>query len=228
MTDCAHDAIGTLIFDAEGVVVDTEGLWDAAQQEFLARHGRAYDRAALKPMLAGRSSLEGVRALQRALDLPGDVRDLAAERVAIARRHFEDVNFVAGFQRFFAEVSSRFDTALATAMDLELFALVDARLGLTQLFEGRVSTLADVEGRGKPAPDLFLHAAANIGASPNRCIVFEDAPNGVDAARRARMWCIAVTTTFDRAILAGADLVVDTFAEIDVARLRTFGASNGG
>lgn len=217
-------AVDTLIFDAEGVVVDTEPLWDAAQREFLERRGRVYERDQVKHLLAGRSSVDGMRILQQTLDLPGDPEELAAERMRIARAHFDAVDYVAGFRPFFARVSHDFKTALATAMDPELLQLVDARLGFTGLFGGRVTTVADVGGRGKPAPALFLHAAESVASRARGCVVLEDAPNGVEAARAAGMRCIALTTTFTAPLLADADLVVSSFDEIDIERLHTFGA----
>jgi beta-phosphoglucomutase-like phosphatase (HAD superfamily) len=218
-------AVDTLIFDAEGVVVDTEPLWDTAQREFLERHGRVYERDEVKHLLAGRSSVEGMRVLQQALDLRGAPEELAAERMNIAREHFDQVDYVTGFRPFFASVADSFKTALATAMDPELLQLVDARLRFTSLFGGRVTTLRDVDGRGKPAPELFLHAAASVGSDARSCVVLEDAPNGVEAARAAGMRCIALTTTFDAPLLGEADLVVSSYDEIDLDGLHDLGAS---
>jgi beta-phosphoglucomutase len=212
--------IEALLFDAEGVVIDTEPLWDDVQREFLATHGHEYDRAVVKPLVAGRSSVEAMHVMKQMFGLPGTPEELAAERLDIARRHFAEVAFVTGFRDFFATVGAQFSTAMATAMDPRLFAVADARLELTQLFDGRVSTVADVSGRGKPAPDLFLHAAAALGTPPERCVVFEDAPNGIEAAGRAGMHSVGLTTTFSAELLAAADLVVDAYSEIDVDRLR--------
>lgn len=206
--------VAAWVFDAEGVVVDTEPLWDAAQQEFLARRGIDYDRARVKHLLAGRAAPDAMRALQRLYELPGDVLDLAAERAFLVAANVSRVRFVEGFTDFFALVSARWPTALATAMDLALFRQVDGILGLSDLFGGHVATLASVGGRGKPAPDLFLHAAAGLGVSPASCVVVEDAPVGIEAAANAGMRSIAITTTFDASHLSGADLIVGSFAEI--------------
>jgi beta-phosphoglucomutase len=211
--------LDTVIFDVEGVVVDSEKLWDLAQHDFLARRGIPYDRAAIKHLLAGTAAEEGMRTLQRVLDLPGDPRELAAERKMLVRSRFADADYVPGFREFFDAIAGEYKTCVATAMDPELFQVVDDRLGLSELFAGKVFTLNDVSGRGKPAPDLFLHAAAQLRSSPRSCVVIEDAPSGVEAAQRAGMRCIGLTTTFEPDLLAGADLVVPSFAEIDLGRL---------
>jgi beta-phosphoglucomutase len=214
--------IDTIIFDAEGVVIDTEGLWDDAQRDFLARFGKTYDRSNIKHLLAGRSMIDGARVLKEAFDLPGDPEELADGRIEAARRHFESVEFVPGFREFFAEVSPGFKTCLATAMDPRLFRGVADYLDLPRFFNARMFTIDDVGGRGKPAPDLFNFAASALGSDARSCLVIEDAPNGIEAARNAEMVCIGLATTFAPAILREADLVVSSFDEIDIKTLVDF------
>lgn len=214
--------IDTIIFDGEGVVIDTEGLWDDAQRDFLARFGKTYERSKVKHLLAGRSIIDGTRVLKEEFQLPGDLEELAAARVESARRHFKSVGFVPGFREFFDEVSPRFKTCLATSMDPDLFRGVADYLDLPGIFDGRIFTIDDVGGRGKPAPDLFNSAAAALGSRPRSCLVIEDAPNGIEAARNAAMACIGLATTFEPHVLRDADLVVESFAEIEVASLGEF------
>jgi beta-phosphoglucomutase len=73
--------------------------------------------------------------------------------------------------------------------------------------------------RSKPNPDIFLHAANRLGVRPENCVVIEDAPHGVEGARRAGMKSIALTTTYERSTLSQADVVVDSFAQINLAVL---------
>ena len=82
-----------------------------------------------------------------------------------------------------------------------------------------VLTGDDVE-RKKPEPQIYLRTAERLRVPPERCVVFEDAPAGVAAAQRAGMCCVAVTSTVSASELAGADLIVDSLAEVSVARLR--------
>ena len=217
--------IDTIIFDAEGVVIDTEGLWDAAQHDFLARFGETYDRSKIKHLLAGRSVVDGARVLKEEFGLPGDPADLAAARLESARRHFESVDFVPGFREFFDEVSPQFKTCVATSMEPDLFRRAADHLDLARLFDARMFNVSDVGGRGKPAPDLFNFAARALDSRPGSCLVIEDSPNGIEAAHNAEMACIGLATTFDPALLRGADLVVDSFAKIDIANVREFPSS---
>jgi beta-phosphoglucomutase len=209
-----------VIFDAEGVVVDTEPIWDRAQEEFLGRRGLRYDREKTKHLLSGKSQAEAIEILKAECGLTGDVPSLIEERLELVRRRLEEaVEFVPGFCAFFKGIQASRRTAVATAMPGDLLAVVDARLGLSKLFSGHVYSLAVLGLRSKPNPDIFLHAAGRLGVRPEDCVVIEDAPHGVEAARRAGMKCIALATTYDRSLLSRADAVVDSFAQLNLAAL---------
>lgn len=210
--------ITAIIFDAEGVVIDSEGLWDCGQREFLRRRGVSYEREALKPLLTGRSLVDGVRVMQERYGFPGDLHTLARERLAIVKELFATgVSWIKGFEEFYARVCGRYRTALATALDPDLFAVVDHRLHLSELFQGQVFFLTDVGGVAKPDPALFLHAASILQTAPAQCLVIEDAPLGIEAARRAGMRCVALTTTYDRSCLLHADVVIEDYAQLDLS-----------
>lgn len=208
-----------ILFDCEGVIIDSETIWDRGQKEFLRRRGCVYDRARTKPLLTGRSLAEGVMVMQEQYGFGGDVEEQARERQEIVRGLFAtEVSFIDGFREFFEEnVRGHYRTCIATAMVEDLFKLVDDRLGLSRLFDGRVYFLSHVGGRSKPNPDLFLYAAAELGTPPESCLVIEDAPHGIEAARRAGMKSVGLATTYEKALLREADQVVESFEEIDLA-----------
>ncbi|MCS6927603.1 MAG: HAD family phosphatase, partial [Candidatus Binatia bacterium] len=164
--------------------------------------------------------VDGVRVMQERYGFPGDLHRLARERLAIVKELFATgVSWIEGFEEFYARVRGRYPTALATALDPDLLAVVDRRLHLSELFQGRVFSLADVGGVAKPDPALFLHAASMLQAAPAHCLVIEDAPLGIEAARRAGMRCVALTTTYDRSCLLHADAVIDHYAQLDLSLL---------
>ena len=205
----------TIIFDGEGVVVDSERLWDRGQEEFLNRRGIAYDREKIKPLLAGRSMLEGVRLLRVEYGLGGDAEALAKERIEIVKALFaQETEFVPGFESFYRQLPPTFKTCIATVMPKELLEIVIAKLALRDLFGEHIY---DPESEGlpsKPEPDLFLYAANQLRSLPPSCIVIEDSPNGLEAAKRAHMFSIGIATTFKENQLAQADLVVRSFDDI--------------
>ncbi|MBX9636639.1 MAG: HAD family phosphatase [Nitrosomonas sp.] len=209
--------IDTIIFDAEGIVIDTETIWDKGQAIFLQRRGFVYDRERIKPLLTGRTLAEGVEVMRQAYRFDGDTEALARERADIVRELFiHETAFIEGFLPFYESVRNRYKTCVATAMDQDLLKLVDQHLNLSALFENRIYTLDKVGYRSKPNPDIFLYAAQQLGSAPEHCVVIEDAPHGIDAAKSAGMCCIAISTTYDPGKLQKADFVVNAYAEIDL------------
>jgi len=112
---------------------------------------------------------------------------------------------------------SGFGLAVGSSGPRENIRLVLDALGVAARFGGIVSGW-DV-ARGKPAPDVFLAAAAQIRRSPTRCLVIEDVPAGIQAAKAAGMVCVAVTTTHPAAALGAADWVTDSLADLNVAEV---------
>lgn len=207
--------IDTIIFDAEGVVIDTESIWDRGQEEFLGRRGLAYDRERIKPMLTGRSVLEGVIILQREYGFSGDPPALQEERINIVLDLFQhEVKFIEGFCAFFDRITDSYKNCIATALDDGLLDVAIRRLNLRDWFADRIFSIADVGFVSKPNPDLFLYAGRQLDSRPENCVVIEDSPHGVDAAHRAGMKCVGLATTYDPSLLSEADYVVSSYAEI--------------
>ncbi|HTY08851.1 MAG TPA: HAD family phosphatase [Candidatus Edwardsbacteria bacterium] len=209
--------ITAILFDCDGVVLDSEPLWDRAQDEFLRRRGLAYDRDKLKHLMTGSSLVGAIRIMQERYGFGGDPEQLALERMEIVRGLFAShVEFVPGFTGFFRSLGDAYKTCIATSLHPELLALADARLKLSSYFGERMYTVAEVGGVGKPDPAIFLYAAKKLGTAPDECLVIEDSPFGIEAAQRAGMRCAALTTTYGRDRLAAADQVCGGFAEIDL------------
>ncbi len=208
--------IEAILFDCDGVVLDSETIWDRCETEFLRRRGIAFDAGLTKPLITGLGQRAGVLLLQEQYGVAGDPEALVRERLEIIRGLFErEVRFTPGFPEFYEEkVRGRYKTCIATSMPEELFAVADRKLGIARFFGGRVYFPTHVGGRAKPAPDIFLYAAAQLGAPPERCLVIEDSPRGLEAARRAGMASIGLATTHGPEMLGEADRVVGSFAEI--------------
>ncbi len=212
------DTFEAILFDCDGVVLDSEILWDRCEAEFLRRRGIEFDAGRTKPLITGLGQTASVLLLQEQYGVPGDPEALVAERLGIIRGLFEEaVRFTPGFENFFEEkVRGRFKTCIATSMPEELFDVAGRRLGLRRFFGEHVYFPSHVGGRAKPAPDLFLYAAAQLATPPERCLVIEDSPRGIEAGKRAGMTVIGLATTHERALLAEADWVVAGFGEVDL------------
>ena len=210
--------IEAILFDCDGVILDSEDTWSLCEAEFLLRRGIAFEPERTKPLITGLGMLDSMRLLQEQYGVAGDLEILARERSEIIRDLFaREVRFTEGFLDFFEEkVQGRFKTCVATSMAEEIFAIVDLKLGLSRLFEGRVFFPSHVGGRAKPEPDLFLYAAAQLKTPPERCLVLEDSPRGIEAARRAGIPVIGLATTHGKEMLTRADRVVGSFSEIEI------------
>jgi beta-phosphoglucomutase len=206
----------TIIFDADGVILDSEKLWDQGQEEFLKRRGFEYHRDRIKHLMTSTSPAEGVRVMQKFYGFGGDPEILAVERISIVKNLFETrLEFVTGFAEFFGKIiSGKYKTCVATSLDNRLLAIADRKLGLSGLFGTNIYTIAEVGYKGKPDPAIFLYAASKLGSNPANCLVIEDSPYGITAAKRAGMRCAALTTTYPRELLGEADQVAGSFAEI--------------
>jgi HAD superfamily hydrolase (TIGR01509 family) len=211
--------IDTIIFDAEGVVFDSQTLWDQGQAEFLGRRKIPYNRETIKHLLTGRSLSEGARVMQEVYGFPGDPEELAAERLEIMKKLFTaSLTFIDGFVSFHRSVRENYKICLATSLATELLGIAESTLNLSSVFSGNIFSIKDVGGVGKPQPDIFLYAAEKLQSPAKTCLVIEDAPLGVEAAKRAGMQCVALTTTYGQDKLIQADLIVDSFAQIELEK----------
>jgi beta-phosphoglucomutase-like phosphatase (HAD superfamily) len=139
------------------------------------------------------------------------------ERGEIVEELFkDDVNFIPGFIDFYEKIKTDFKSAVATSLQRNFLEDGDKRLHLLKLFNGNVFSISDIGLISKPNPDIFLYAARKLNSPPENCLVIEDAPNGIESAKRAKMKCIAITTTFDRSKLTEADQIVNSYSEINL------------
>ncbi len=207
--------IKAIIFDLDGVIIDSENIWDISEQEFLAKRGIFYKREEIKHVITGTSMKEAIVKMQGFYGFSGRPEELASEWLEMVKGLFrQKIEFVSGFREFFENISDKYLTCVATSMDTELLEIVDRKLDLARYFPERIFTAADVGGKGKPAPDIFLYAAQRIGVLPSDCMVIEDAPLGIEAAHRAGMKCIALATTHNSDKLQEADYICQGFQDI--------------
>jgi HAD superfamily hydrolase (TIGR01509 family) len=214
--------IKDILFDLEGVVVDSEPIWDETDHELFRRHGATgYDGVHIKPLVMGRTVLEAMRIIQSEYDIPGNVHELMAERKDIFEEMIRrDLKFIPGFQEFFAAVKGRYRVAAATSAERRFLKAFEDKLQLQNYFGEHIYSIEDIGFVAKPNPDIYLHAAKSLGAEPAATVVFEDAPLGVQGAKAAGMRCVALTTstTRERLAAAGADAVVDAYSDIELTK----------
>jgi beta-phosphoglucomutase family hydrolase len=210
------------IFDMDGTIVDNMGYHTDSWVEFFRRRGRTIDRDAFFLSTAGRHGREIIRAEMGADLTEDEVLALNSEKEVVYRELYgPHRKTVDGFDALIgAAKAAGVRLAVGTAAQTSNVTFTLDGLDLRKHFDA-VVTAADVP-RGKPHPDVFLEAARRVGAAPEHCIVFEDAPLGVEAARRAGMRCVVITTTLPAASFAEFDnviAIVDDFAGLSIDTL---------
>ena len=200
-------ACRALVFDMDGLIVDSEPLWFRVERDFARQRGGEFD-AELARTCVGRGMAHTLGVMRDALGIRVDVdRDAAViEDLFIGR--VGELSLKPGFQDLFDDVRARgIPRAVGSSSARRLVLAVLGRFGLREGFDAVVT--GDCVPHPKPAPDIFLEAARRIGVEAPGCVVLEDSMSGVRAARAADMRVIAVPEG-DRAPFAGvADAVVD-------------------
>ena len=210
------------VFDMDGTIVDNMAFHTQSWITFFERRGRAIDADEFFRTTAGRQGKEIIRS-HMGEDLDDDeVAVLNHEKEAVYRELYAPhLKAVDGFEDLVADARSQgISLAVGTAAPPANVQFTLDGLDLRRHFETVVGA-TDVP-RGKPHPDVFLEAAKRCGAEPANCIVFEDAPLGVEAARRAGMRVVVITTTLPREAFAEFDnviAIVDDFSSLSLETL---------
>jgi len=207
--------IEAVVFDLDGVLVDSEHVWDEVR-EALARErgGRWHDRAQAEMM--GMSSLEWSRYMHDVIGLPEPPAEINREVVErMLARYHEELPLIDGAVAAVERLARDFRLAVASSSNRPLIDAVLSGAGIGSLFEVTVSS--EEVPRGKPAPDVYLEAARRLGLLPARCTAIEDSANGTRSAHAAGMRVVAIPNTRyppSADALALADVTLASLAEL--------------
>jgi pseudouridine-5'-monophosphatase len=209
-----------VIFDLDGVLLDTEPLYTSATQQIVGEYGKVFDWS-IKGDMIGRSALDGARTMIEALGVPLEPEEYLRRRKPILDALFPTAPEIPGARRFVAQLAERrIPLALATSSETYQYHLKIERHDWFSTFEivvcgddARIHAL-------KPAPDIFLVTAGELGAHPEDCLVFEDSLAGVEAAKAAGMQVVALPDReMDASRYTLADVVVRSYEDIRLADL---------
>ena len=206
-----------VVFDLDGVIVDSEQVWDDVREQLaLERGGRWTDRAQADMM--GMSSPEWSRYMHEEIGLeesPAEINDEVVRR--LLERYETDLPLIGGAVDAVRRLTAAFPLAVASSSNRPVIDTVLERAGIAALFAATVSS-EEVE-RGKPAPDVYLEAARRLGLEPSACAAVEDSSNGLRAAAAAGLRVVAIPNRHYPPApdaLAPADVVLASLDELTV------------
>lgn len=215
------EVLAAVIFDMDGVVVDSERHWATTETSFLERNVPGWADLTDRGWIIGLSPDDFHNALARDHGLKLSREEFRVGYIQMAERIYaEQVQLIPGCQELLDDLGRRaVRTALASSSPMDWIDRVLNRFSLRERFAVVVS--ADAEGLpGKPSPAIYLLAAERLGAKPRDCVAIEDSANGVRSAKAAGMGCVGLRNGFNpEQDLSAADLMVAGFRELDGARL---------
>jgi HAD superfamily hydrolase (TIGR01509 family) len=210
--------ISAVVFDLDGVIVDSEQVWDEVREQYTRETGGTYGPNAARDMM-GMSAPEWSQYMAESLDVPGtpdEINTAIVERML--QRYGDAPPLIPGAVDAVRAVGERFPLGLASSSNPELIEVVLRVTGLDHLI--RVAVSSQEVARGKPAPDVYLEAARRLEVAPEDCTAVEDSHNGIRSAKAAGMRVIAVPNPHyppDDDALALADIVVSSVTDIPAA-----------
>jgi HAD superfamily hydrolase (TIGR01509 family) len=208
--------IDAVIFDLDGVILDTEELWNEVRKELASeRGGRWSDRAQADMM--GMSSKEWSRYMHDVVGVPDPPDQINREVVRrMLDRYSEQLPLIDGAVDAVKRMAARWPLGLASSSNRELIDRALEVSGLGPYF--RVTVSSEEVERGKPAPDVYLEAARRLTVEPSRCAAIEDSASGIRSAHAAGMDVVAIPNKAfppPPEILALASLVLDSIRELE-------------
>jgi HAD superfamily hydrolase (TIGR01509 family) len=208
--------IDAVVFDLDGVIIDSEQLWDEVREGLARERGGRWSEQAQADMM-GMSSTEWSRYMHEVVGLPESPDEINREVVSrMLVRYSEHLLLIDGAVAAVKRVAADWPLGVASSSNRELIDQVLELSGLTPYFKVTVSS-EQVE-RGKPAPDVYFEAAHRLGVEPSRSAAIEDSTNGIRSAHGAGMHVVAIPNRAfppPAVVLALANVVLESIEELD-------------
>jgi len=218
--------VAAVVFDMDGVLVDSEPLHHESTNLVLGEHGVRLTECENRRYL-GWNERAFWTALREKFGLPGAVPELIRRRQEVVTDLFlkRGLPIADGVARTLEALAARgLPLAVASSSERAVIDEVLARGGIAHFFRAIAS--GDEVTRGKPDPEIYRLAARRLGVEPARCLAFEDAPHGVRAALAAGMRCVRVVTSTTRDLeFPSVDATIASFRELDLEAVLATGRS---
>ncbi len=206
-----------IIFDMDGVLVNSESLWKAEDGSMISKHFPPEEVQAIRAAVTGVGLRGNYEILRRhgKVDIP--FAEFVAERKAFALQNiYPRTSLIPGVMEFLQSVDGRFPIALGSSSPRDFIEAVFKHHPIERYFAAVVSS-EDVGGNEKPAPDIFLRCADLLTISPSECLVIEDSKNGIAAGKAAGMTVFAYRyPDNDNQDLTAADRIFTDFSILQI------------
>jgi len=215
-----------IIFDLDGTIVDSEHIWKRATIHVIESRGIQLTPAIkteLTMKLHGIGVIESGKVIKDYFNLKESPQELIDEQDILATKLYEqEIKFIDGFLDFYKKIDQlNLKRGIATNANTKTVMLTNNKFDLKQYFGSHIYCADDVHNVCKPKPDVYLHTAKKLEVDPKKCIAIEDSMLGIQAAKNAEMFCVGINTGKNRSVLAEADMIVETYNEINVQHLIT-------
>ena len=206
--------IRAVVFDLDGVLIDSEQVWDDIREALAHERGGRWHEGAQRDMM-GMSSPEWSRYMHERIGLaepPEEINRIVVERML--ERYAEGPPWLPGAIDAVRRLAADFVLGLASSSNRELIDRVLEAGGIAACF--RATASSEEVAAGKPAPDVYLEVARRLGVDPHECTAIEDSHNGIRSAKAAGMRCVAIPNAHfpPGEAIAEADAVVGSLAEL--------------
>jgi HAD superfamily hydrolase (TIGR01509 family) len=214
--------IEAVVFDLDGVLLQSEEVWDSVRERYVRERGGRYDEEVQRAMM-GMSAPEWSRFLAEDAGVPGTPERINADVVDLMLAAYaRDLPLLPGAVDVVHRMAAAFPLALASSSNRAIFEEV---LGLAEIEDFFAATVSSEEvARGKPAPDVYLEASRRLGVAAERCAAVEDSHSGIRSAHAAGMCVIAIPNPSyppGDETLELADVVLDSLDQLTPERIES-------
>ena len=215
--------ISTVIFDMDGVMIDSEPLWEKTERILLARRNIDYSPD-YRDKIVGLNQRDSGRLLVDTFNLAETVDEIINERISILTSIYEnELEVIPALVPLLEQLEDEgYRLAVASSSPLRVVNFVLDMFSLHDHFLAVVS--GESVGNGKPHPDIYIHTAETLGVTPAECVAIEDSINGLRSAKGAGMYCIAIP---DKRLTAeqfrSADVILGSLEELTPQTIKSLG-----
>lgn len=209
----------TVIFDMDGIIVDSEPLWEKSEIRLINQKGVKYNNS-YREKIVGLNQVDSIKLLKKTFRLKSSIESIFEERIQILLDLYKnELSLVPGITNLLEEsLSHNLKIGLASGSPMKVIDFVLKKFDIRNYFSTVVSS--DCVERGKPSPDIYLKTAKLLETDPKDCIAIEDSINGVKSVKNAGIFCIAVPhPDLDINKYEKADLLFEKLSDINIASI---------